>query len=38
MEKGAKKIARLMLKDGEPIEKIKLYTGLPAEAIKRLSK
>ena len=28
--------AKLMLKEGEPIEKIALYTGLPKEAIKNL--
>jgi len=36
MEKGMEKIARLMLARGEPLEKIKSYTGLSAEAIKKL--
>ena len=36
LEKGMEKIARLMLARGEPLEKIKSYTGLSADAIKRL--
>lgn len=36
MEKGMEKIARLLLARGEPLEKIKSYTGLSADAIKKL--
>ncbi len=30
------RVARLMLQNGEPIAKIKLYTGLPDEALRSL--
>lgn len=37
VEKGIEKIARLMWANGESLEKIKRYTGLSAEAIKKLT-
>jgi hypothetical protein len=36
MEKGMEKIARLMLANHEPIEKIQRYTGFSVAAIKKL--
>ncbi len=38
VQKGKMKIAQVMLSNGEPIEKIKLYTGLSNEAIVKLQK
>ncbi len=36
MEKTMNKIAKLMLANGEPMEKIVQYTGLSAQAIRKL--
>jgi hypothetical protein len=37
MQQANKRIAQAMLAGGEPITKIKLYTGLSAETIKKLT-